>query len=75
MDDTSRYEPIIAELTKLMLKPGERLLVRVRYPATSAELEGMARHLKQALGEDIPFIVINADGVEVSVIQPAEKLF
>lgn len=75
MDDTARYEPIIVEMAKLELKPGDRLLVKVTDPVPIEELERVARHLRQKLGGEIPVIVINADGVEVLVIAPAEKLF
>lgn len=59
----------IAEVRRLVMRPGDRLVVKLDHCPDDEEAGRLVRDLRAALGDDVPVLILDP-GADLEVISP-----
>ena len=64
-------DPQSAEVKRLEIRPGDRLVVKIDREVSPGEFDSIARSLRKTFGPDVP-IFLSEPGIDIKVIGPDE---
>jgi hypothetical protein len=59
--------PEIAEIKRVTVHPGDRLVVHLDHPVDDAEFERLKREFRKFFGEDVPVLLVEP-GIDITVL-------
>lgn len=63
--------PEVAEVRRLVIRPGDKLVLRLDHLVDESQWENLVRRLRAALGDDVPVLVLEP-GADLEVISSAD---
>jgi len=64
--------PGIAEIRRIQLRPGDRLVVQLDHQVDDEEFDRLLGDLRKAFSPDVPILLIEP-GIDITVIGPADS--